>query len=118
MTPKPRFTVVVNLRSEDRHVLDALLSIAQTEGCNLTAVCRQALAEFVRREAMDNGKSQKLDGFLTGPGLTDTMYHHLLTPTELKGWSEEELVRTAKLVRGRKEELDAEIRRRGRYFRW
>ncbi len=119
MTPRPRYTVAVNMRLEDRPVLDSLLLIAQKEGCNITSIFRTALTEFVNRKNAQKGEiGSKLDDFLAGPILPDQIYRQVLTPVELKGWSEDELLRTAKVIRGRKEELDSELRRRGHFFRW
>jgi hypothetical protein len=119
MTPEPRYTVAVNMRPVDKPLLDSLLQIAQKKHSKITSVFREALTDFVKREAEQNGKtSQKLDNFLGNTNLSENVYNHLMTPAELKGWSEEELVHTAKLIRGRKEELDAELRCRGHFFRW
>jgi hypothetical protein len=119
LTPRPRYTVAVNMRFEDRPVLNALVLIAQKEGCNITRIFRTALIEFVNRKNAQNSEAgQKLDDFLESSILPNKTYHQILTPAELKGLNEYELDRMAKLVRARKEELDSELRRRGNYFRW
>jgi hypothetical protein len=45
-------------------------------------------------------------------------YKKLLTPEEIKGWHDSEVLDLAKHVRARKEELQMELARRGYHFRW
>jgi hypothetical protein len=116
MVPEPRWTIPVNIRSKDKPILDAVLNIAKSEGVEITTLVRTALAEFVTRR--NGGSSQKLDNFLADPALSEPFYYQVLSPSKLNGWDEEELLRMAKLIRARKEELDSELRRRGYLFRW
>jgi len=103
------------MRSQDKDVLDAALRIAKSEGSDITTVFRTALAEFVRTKNRSEGRrmDEFLDDSKSGP-----IYNRILTPRELRTWSEVELFGAARVVRARKEELDSELRRRGYFFKW
>jgi hypothetical protein len=119
MAPQPRWTVPVNMRAQDKQVLDAALSIAKNEGRDITSVFRMALAEFVKTRSGVN-EERKMDEFLvnTSEISVNRLYNRVLTPGELKGWSDASLVDSAKLVRARKQELDSELRKRGYFLKW
>ena len=79
---------------------------------------RTALAEYVKKDHRQLGKYSKLDEFLKDSQFVSENYREILTPERLKQWETEELVRFAKSIRARKEELEAELRQRKYYFRW
>ncbi len=118
MTPQPTFTFPVSFRQVDKPIFDALVSIAQKEGCNVTTVFRTALTEFVESKTRSDSAGRRLDEFLDKSAMSAPVYHEMLTPAELRSWTEADLLHAAKLVRGRKDELDHELRRRGYVFRW
>jgi len=109
--------VPVNFRPQDKSVLDAALQIAKAEGTNITSVFRAALTEFVGRNSLRTG-SQKMDEFLDKSEMSNPVYNRILTPQQLEHWSESSLLNAAKLIRSRKDELNAELRKRGFFFRW
>jgi len=116
MVPQPRWTIPVNMRSQDKPILDAAMSIARSEGSDITTVFRAALANFVRtRVRIEAGT---MDQFLRESEMSSQVFNHVLTPVQLKNWSENSLLDSAKLVRSRKQELDSELRRRGYFFKW
>ena len=117
MAPKPRWTVPVNMRLQDKLILDAALEIAKREGSDITTVFRNALEEFVNKRARTN--TVKLDSFLDNSiMIQDPIYSRVFTPTELRSWSETSLLDAAKRIRSRKEELDRALREKGYFFRW
>src|ERR1022692_2468040 len=116
MAPQPRWTVPINMRSQDKPVLDAALAIAKIEGTDITTIVRTALAEFVKTKARAEGR--KMDEFLDHSEMSNPIYNRVLTAHELRRWSESDLLDAAKVVRARREELDSELRKRGHYFRW
>ena len=96
-------------------MLDAALKIARSDGSDITNVFRTALAEFVRKRALSEG--EKMDKFLN-PETSTLIYNRILTPGELRKWSDSDLLNASKRVKSRKEELDFELRRRGYFFKW
>jgi hypothetical protein len=114
---KARWTIPVNMRIEDKPVLDAALNIAKEEGTNVTKICRTALYEFVGRNVRSAGM-KKMDEFLDKSAMSVPTYNHMLTPRELRSWSDDSLLDSAKLVRSRQQELDSELRSRGYFFKW
>jgi len=116
MAPQPRWTVPVNMRSQDKEVLDSALRIAKSEGSDITSVFRTALAEFVRTRTRSEGR--RMDEFLDSSTTSDLNCNRILTPGELRTWSEVEILVAARVVRARKQELDSELRRRGYFFKW
>jgi hypothetical protein len=114
---KARWTIPINMRLEDKPVLDAALNIAKEEGTNITKIFRRALYEFVGRKVESSGM-KKMDEFLDRSSMSDPIFNRVLTPKELRNWPEVDLVSAAKQIRARKEELDSELRRRGFYFKW
>jgi len=116
MVPQPRWTIPINMRQQDKPVLDAALIIAKSEGSDITTVFRSALAEFVRMRALPN--ERKMDEFLEDRTMSNQVYNRVLTPHELESWSEARLLDAAKLIRSRKDELNAELRKRGFFFKW
>jgi len=105
------------MRAQDKPVLDAALTIARSEGSDITTVFRAALAEFVRTKASQAG-ARRIDEFIDETGITNPIYNRVLTPKELRNWSEASVLYAARLIRSRKEELDSELQRRGYYFSW
>jgi|SRR5579862_8732087 len=117
MAPQPRWTIPINIRQQDKPILDAALLIAKNEGSDITTVFRTALAEFIRiRESQSEGR--RLDEFLDDSEILNPFFNTVLTPAELRNWSEARLLQASKLIRSRKEELEAELRKRGYFFRW
>ena len=107
------------MRAQDKQVLDAALSIAKNEGRDITSIFRMALAEFVKtRSSIKEGR--KMDEFLDKGSeiLGSPRFDWILTPKELKRWSDVGLINFAKVVRARKQEIDSEIRKRGYFFKW
>jgi hypothetical protein len=117
--PQPRFSFPVSFRAVDKPIFDALVGIAREERCNLTSVFRTALTEFVKSRTEKEQAWRKLDEFLVNnSAMAEPIYNRILTPSELRSWTDSEVLCAAKLVRARKEELDLELRRRGYLFRW
>jgi hypothetical protein len=116
MAPQPRWTVPINMRSQDKPILDAALRIAKNEGSDITTVFRTALSEFVRTRTLPEG--EKMDKFLDNSEMSDPIYNRILTPGELKKWTDSDLLSVSKRVKARREELDFELRRRGYFFKW
>src|ERR1017187_1816083 len=104
MAPQPRWTLPINMRSQDKPVLDAALAIAKIEGTDITTIVRTALAEFVKTKARAEGR--KMDEFLDGSAISNPISNRVLTPYELRRWTENDLLNAARIVRARKEELD------------
>jgi hypothetical protein len=46
------------------------------------------------------------------------IFQEVLSPTELKGWVDSDLLFFAKLIRGRKQEIESELKKRGFHFVW
>jgi hypothetical protein len=63
-------------------------------------------------------KGNLLDEFLRDSQFVDHDYGQVLTPERLKQWEDGEVLELAKKIRGRKQELEVELRRRKYYFRW
>jgi len=117
VSPQPRWTIPVNFRAQDKLILDGALNIAREEGTDITKICRTALAEFVRKRAGLEGM-KKIDEFLDNSVMLNPIHNRMLTPQELGNWSDNDLLEVARSVRARQEELNAELRKRGFYFRW
>jgi hypothetical protein len=117
MAPRPRYTISLNLRSQDQNVLEALTRIAQKQGCTLTTLCRDVLADFVKQSGAEVSSNQKLDGFLASSNSLENMYR-VLTPAELKTWTNNDLLYYARLIRSRKYEIESALRARGFWFKW
>ncbi len=114
---REHWTIPVNMRLEDKPVLDAALNIAKEERTDITKIFRTALSEFVGRRA-GSADTRKIDEFLDKRAMSDRICNQILKPAELRNWSDENLLEIAKVVRARLEELDSELRRRGYFFRW
>lgn len=118
METKFRWTHPQNFRSQDKAILDASLAIAQREHTDLTNLIRTALREYVEQHAEET--VPKLDEYIRDPTYKALPpITKILTPSELKEWSNDSLLLVARHLRSRKMELDAEIRKRGFLeFRW
>jgi hypothetical protein len=114
---QPRYTVAINFRRQDKLLLDALKAIADDEGNNITHVFREAIAEYVKKRAQSK-EGRRLDEFLNDSAVSTMLNNPILTPAELRNWSEDSLLKAARLVRSRKQELDAALRARGYFFKW
>ncbi len=91
MVPQPRWTVPINMRLQDKPILDAALDIAKRGGSDITTVFRAALAEFVRTRSRV-AEGVKLDEFLDDSELSrNPICSRILIQKELKGWSEKSL---------------------------
>jgi len=97
-----------------------LLSIAARENRNVTSIFREALADFVKtREETGATTGPKMDEYLgESVAIPEVVSHRILTPVELRHWTDKELLDTAKLVRARKQEVDHALRTRNYYFTW
>jgi len=115
--PQPRWTVPVNFRAQDKSILDAALNIAKSQETDITSIFRTALVEFVRRKSQGT-EVRKMDEFLDDSKKSVTSCNEVLTPMQLKIWSDEDLLNMARRVRSRKFELDHELRRRGFFLTW
>jgi len=115
MALKPRYVFPLNFRSEDLELLNAAVQIAKDETSDLTGIMREALRQYTKSKL--NTVNIKMDEFLDHAKV-DGVFLKMLSPTELKGWVDNDLLVFAKLVRGRKQELEAELKRRGFHFVW
>jgi len=115
MALKPRYTVAINFREQDRPLLDAAIQIAKDEASDLTGIMREALQQFTKLKL--NSGSIKLDEFLNFHEV-DPVFRDVLSPTELKGWADNDLLHFAKTLRGRKQEIESELVKRGFHFIW
>jgi hypothetical protein len=115
---KPRWVHAQNFRLEDKEILERALMIAEREKTDLTHIIRIALSQYVKKVDLREDKLRKLDEFLSDSQFVDPYYGQVLTPERLKQWEDGEVLQLAKKIRGRKEELEAELRRRRYYFRW
>jgi hypothetical protein len=117
MAPQPRWTVPVNIRQQDKSVLDAALTIAESDRTDITTVFRNALAEYVKARSGTQGdnESRKIDEYLDS---SFRMHSKLLTPEDLKRWTDSDVLTLAKQIRSRRQELDFELRKRGYFFQW
>ena len=120
MAPKPRYVLPLNFRAEDKPLLDQIVLLAKNEDANITTVVRSALSEFAeRRQTMKKqGETHKIEEFCPSNFDAKSSLHDVLTPAELKGWEEGELLKMARRIRGRKQEIDFELRKRGYFFSW
>lgn len=105
------------------------MEIAEREKTDLTHIIRDALQLYAntKREQLANGGSthpsipgEKIEDYLEHPGSLHepARIDGVLKPCDLDLWSEEILLRYAKHLRSRKEEVDSALRRRGFYIRW
>jgi len=117
LTLKPRWVHPLNFREQDKVVLDQALELAKREGSDLTNVIRKALQEYTQRMSANNASLTKMDVFLTDVEYRAyPQYTKVLTPEELEEWSDSDLLTFAKFTRSRKQEIQAELQRRGFYF--
>jgi len=80
---------------------------------------REALKRFTEEEG-EKSRSPRMDDFLgdsMGNGVDPTC-KKVLSPADLKVMLDSDVLWFAKLVRGRKQELEAELKRRGYHFVW
>jgi len=84
--------------------LDSALRIAKSNGTDITNVFRIALAEFVRTRA-SLARGERMDEFLDSSEMSDLNYNRILTPGELRNWSENSIFHAAKTIRSRKQAL-------------
>jgi len=117
MVPQPRWTVPVNIRSQDKQILDMALKIAESDRTDLTTVFRRALTEYVRTRlgTPAESRSTRIDEYVDS---SFRLHSKLLTPEDLKRWTDSDVLTLAKQIRSRKQELDFELRRRDYYFQW
>jgi len=115
MALKPRYVFPLNFRSEDLELLNAAVQIAKDETSDLTTVMREALRLYTKSKLKSG--NIKMDEFLDQVDV-DPIFRKVLAPTELKGWVDSDLLRVANLVRGRKQEIESELKRRGFHYVW
>jgi len=111
--------LAVNLRSQDKFILDGLVTLSQIDRCDITTAARRGLEYYIqyrKKKSGDNG-TKKIDEFISEIPHRD-MLSTILTPDLLKGLSDSEIMLLAKIVRARRQELDAELRKRGFYMKW
>jgi hypothetical protein len=114
------FTIPVNIRPRDRALIDAALEIAQRENKQLTSIFREALAEYVGRRKPGEG-SLKLEQYFDSQPLASSAgvsLEKMLVPSELRKWSDTDLLCLARKVRSRASELELELKKRRIFFRW
>lgn len=111
--------MAVNLRAQDRFILDGLVTLSQIDRCDITTIARRALEYYiqVREKAIGNDGTKKMDEFISGIDYGDIL-STLLTPELLEVFSDSEILSLAKIVRARRQELDGELRKRGYYLKW
>ena len=119
MVLKPRWVVPLNFRWEDKPLLDNAIFLAKKEECKITDIMREALVEYTRRKLnlCEAGVTHKIDEFVV-PNSKVEVFANILTRDELKTWQDNDVLMFAKMIRARKQELEAEIRRRGFYLSW
>ncbi|MFI5420242.1 MAG: hypothetical protein ACHQ1H_04685 [Nitrososphaerales archaeon] len=116
MVVQPHFTVPVNIRPQDRLLMDAALEIVRNENKSMTWLFRQALQEYVEKRKIGKGSLRLEEYFETlRPQATGSL-EKVLSREELAKWGDQELLATAKKVKARVEELQAELKRRGFLF--
>ena len=120
MAPKPRYVLPLNFREADKPLLDQIVFLAKKEDANITTVVRSALSEFAarRRATLEQGETHKIEEFCLSNFETKSSLWEMLTPAELKGWEDGELLNAARRIRGRQQEIDSELRKRGYFFSW
>ena len=118
MVPRHRWNVPVNFRFCDKYILDAALEIAVRENKQLTSIFREALTEYIERRKQGLG-SIKLEQYF-GPGSPpeSMTLEKVLVPSELKVWTEPDLLCFARKVRARSQELNLEMKKRRIFFKW
>lgn len=117
MPLKPRWVHPLNFRAQDKETLDAALQIAKKDGTNLTEIIRIALKEYAEKHGLE-ACATKMDSFLEKNPALKPEYLEILTPALLKAWSDGEVLGFARQVRARRQEIEAELRRRGYRFEW
>jgi hypothetical protein len=119
MVVQPHFTVPVNIRAKDRPLIEAALEIAQRENKLLTSIFREALAEYVERRKPGEG-SLKLEQYFDSQPLSSSAasMEKVLIPSELRKWSDPDLLCFARKIRARASELELELKKRHIFFRW
>jgi hypothetical protein len=118
MVVQPHYTIPVNVRPRDTPTIQAAKEIAQRENKQMTTIFREALAEYVDRRKLSAG-SFKLEQYIGSESVTNNgSLEKVLVPGALKLWGDSELLSFAKKLRARTQEIDAELRRRGYYFKW
>jgi hypothetical protein len=106
----------LNFREEDKPILDALFVIAKKQGSDLTGVIRTALQEYTMSK-LKTLEASRMDDFL-GDALIEPSLSRLLTPVLLMAQSDSDLLRLARLIRARRQEVGHEVERRGYHFLW
>jgi len=110
-------SVPVNMRPRDAPMIEAAKEIAQRENKQMTTIFREALAEYVERRKILSGGT-KLEQFMSGSPSDNPSLDKVLVPSDLKGWSEPDLLTFARKVRARAQELSLEMRKRKIIFQW
>ncbi len=121
---KVRFTHAINFRESDKSLLDDAIAVSKEESINFTNLARRAIAEYVgaRKKRKASGENGKLEDYLNGLSSGKTGSYpsidYLLTPQELANWSDEDLWRLARQLKGRREEVESALRKRGFFVQW
>ena len=119
MVLKPRWVVPLNFGSGDKPLLDNVMFLAKKEETHITEIIRDALLEYTRRklDLCEASGTHTIDEFMAS-NLKDNSLAGILTREELRAWQDSDVMHFAKIVRGRKQELEFELRRRGYHFSW
>jgi hypothetical protein len=118
MPPKARWCHPVNFRSEDGDLLAKAIEIAKHDQTTLTEMIRTAMRNYVQSKALPEG-TPRLDSFFVESSVAFALLEEkLLGIQEVQKFSDEELLRLSKRTRARQQTLEAELRKRGFYFRW
>ena len=92
----------LNFRQEDKPLLDASLCLAEGEHSNLTNVIRHALQEYVSTHSRKDD-APALDEFMKDPTYKALPpVTKLLSPEDLRDWSDETLLLFARNIRARR----------------
>ena len=121
MPIRPRWTLPINFRQEDKSILDAAVALADADRIQITSLVRNALADYVKTRLGGEGVAgmKKMDDYFSSTSFGPIPPFKILTPKELKLWNDSDLLAAARQVRSRKQELEGELKRRGFHlFRW
>jgi len=115
LTTHVRATLPLNFRHVDLELLDFLEERATIEGCTITSLVRKILFEYAEREKqkISSRSDLRIDRFFENSNMKcEISSSKVLTPDVLRTFTDSEIVRLAKLIRARKQEVSSEFRRR------
>jgi len=88
--------------------------LAKKEELHLTVIIRHALLEYTRKK-LDLDETRKIDEFV-GTDSKKDFSSSILTQEELQTWEDSKVLKVAKSIRARKQEVEIELRKRGYHF--